>query len=124
MKWVILTLFLMTSALTAQTNLDYSYFKSIGEKNIFNPNRGIISTQIRIPKTNSVSFFLRGTFTENGISWAVFDNKVLKTNDSINGMKITDIQFYHINLLSKSNTIQLNVGSAMIKHEDSDWSLK
>lgn len=118
--------------MSASTNagpglLDYSSFRIIAERNIFDPNRvphsGVASAQ---PKTVD-AFSLVGTMSyEKGI-FAFFDGtrsdykKVLKPNDTIAGYKVLSISSDAVKLQMNTNTVQVSVGTQMRRRDDGTW---
>jgi hypothetical protein len=123
------------SALGQSTNSslrpDYSTFKIVNDRNIFNPHRRGRSS--RAPETQSTSkadsFALVGTMSyEKGI-FAFFDGsksefrKVVKPAETIAGYTVTDIAPNSVKLVSGTNQIELNIGSQMRREEEDDWRL-
>ena len=116
----------------APAKLDYSAFKIIAERNIFNPNRSSRSgrsraAQQRRPKADS--FALVGTLSSEKGSFAFFDStssqykKVLKRADTIAGYKVKEIALNHVKLESGGKEIELRVGNRMRKQEGGEWRL-
>lgn len=108
--------------------LDYSAFRLVVNRNIFDPNRvphsGPSTTQ---PKTVD-AFTLVGTMSyEKGI-FAFFDGtrsdyqKVLKPEDTIAGYKVLAISADSVKLMmSTNNVVELSVGTQMRRREDGSW---
>jgi hypothetical protein len=113
--------------------LDYSSFKLITDRNIFNPNRSA-----RLPRTEgretrsevrAESFALVGTMSYEKGLFAFFDGassdyrKVLKTQDAIAGYKVMDIAPNQVKLASGTNEVNLPVGMQMRRKEEGGWTL-
>jgi len=106
--------------------LDYSAFRLIVDRNIFDPNRSPRSTRPSQPKT-AQSFTLVGTMSyERGV-FAFFDGtgseykKVLKLDGAIAGYKVVAISADCVKLMLNTNVLQLNVGAQMRQREDGAW---
>lgn len=111
----------------ANSAMDYSAFRLVADRNIFDPNRvphsGRPATQ---PKTVD-AFTLVGTMSyEKGI-FAFFDGtssdykKVLKPDDTIAGYKVDAISADSVKLKLNTNTIELSVGTQMRRRDDGSW---
>lgn len=112
---------------------DYSAFKVIPERNIFNPNRS--SRGAGTPKTEPDkapridSFALRGTMIYEKGSFAFFDGsnsdyrKVLTTSNSIAGFTLKDIDSDGVKLEKEGKAIQLAVGQQLKRQNEGDWSV-
>ena len=123
------------SALGQATNSslrpDYSTFKIVNDRNIFNPHRRGRSS--RAPETQSTSkadsFALVGTMSYEKGTFAFFDGsksefrKVVKPAETIAGYTVTDIAPSSVKLVSGTNQIELNIGSQMRREEEDDWRL-
>jgi hypothetical protein len=121
------------SAATHETNVvnlrDFSAFKIITERNIFDPNRRPVRANPRTPTPRVVdSFALTGTMSyEQGI-FAVFDgtssdyHKLLGLNGKIAGYSVTEITHDHVKLSLGTNEIELKVGMQMRRSPDGKWS--
>jgi len=107
---------------------DYSAFKLITEKNIFDPNRvrrgpGFVRQQTK----NFDSFALVGVMSYEKGTFAFFDGtssdykKALKLSDSIAGYKVTDINSSTVKLAAGTNRVELHVGMQMRREQDGDW---
>jgi hypothetical protein len=133
----IFLLLLASTALTeAQTNsntvnrLDYSNFKIIPDRNIFNPHRraGVKDQSRREPRASHVdSISLVGIMSYNKGPFAFFDGnsseyrKVLKRGDSIAGYKLTKIEPNSAKLTSSTNELELRVGMQLRREENGNW---
>ncbi len=137
-KRLLLLLCLLASSSRAQTNanspsaLDYSAFRIVTERNIFNPHR---STRYVPPSRTSrrttprADFFaLLGIMSYDGKGpFAFFDGsssdyrKVLKQNDKIAGFTVTAIEASQVKLNSSSNLVELRVGMQLSHDENDEW---
>jgi len=114
---------------------DYSAFRIIAERNIFNPNRsgrssrsaGQAASESRVA---TPSFALVGTMCYEKGRFAFFDGsssdyrKALEPADSIAGYKIAAITPGHVKLESTNGQpIDLAVGMQMKKQDEGDWLL-
>jgi hypothetical protein len=108
-------------------SLDYSAFRVVAEKNIFNPNRrpqrGIDVPQQRMGD----SFTLVGTMSyEKGI-FAFFDGtrsdyrKAVRPQEAIAGYKVIEVTPDSVKLSHGTNTVQLSVGTQMSQRQDGSW---
>ena len=114
---------------------DYSAFRIIAERNIFNPNRSSRSgrSAARAASEGRVatpSFALVGTMCYEQGRFAFFDGsssdyrKALEPADSIAGYKIAAITPGHVKLESTNGQpIDLAVGMQMKKQDEGDWLL-
>src|SRR5712691_1959059 len=114
---------------------DYSAFRIIAERNIFNPNRSGRSgrSAARAASESRVatpSFALVGTMCYEQGRFAFFDGssseyrKALEPADSIAGYKIAAITPGHVKLESTNGQpIDLAVGMQMKKQDEGDWLL-
>jgi hypothetical protein len=110
--------------------LDYSAFKIILERNIFDPNR--YPRQSRTPTrapTRVDSLTLVGTMSYDKGEFAFFDGtssdykKALKLRDVIAGYKVTNITPTSVALASGTNELKLGVGMQLRREEDGPWQL-
>ncbi len=114
--------------------LDYSSFKIITERNIFNPRRSAryaprseSRETTRSVKTDSL--VLLGTMSYEKGPFAFFDgtgsdySKVVKRDDTIAGFRIIDIQSGFVKLNSATNEIQLPVGMQLRREEGGEWQV-
>jgi hypothetical protein len=112
-------------------SLDYSAFKMIVDRNIFDPNRVPHQPgQVRVvsrPKSDYVT--LVGTMSYEKGTFAFFDGtssdykKALKLTDSIAGYKVTNITPNSVKLAAGTNELNLNVGAQLRREEDGPWLL-
>jgi len=107
-------------------SLDYSAFRLVTERNIFDPNRQPHSGAHPRPKTVE-SFTLVGTMSYGKGDFAFFDGttsefkKVLKTADTIAGYKVVSIQPDSVKLQRDSKDVDLQIGTQLRKQEDGAW---
>lgn len=111
---------------SSPSSLDYSAFRLIVDRNIFDPNRAPHSRSTAQPKT-SPTFTLVGTMSyEKGI-FAFFDGtsgdykKAVKPDGTIAGYKVTGISADAVKLAQGSNTLELAVGTQMRRRDDGTW---
>jgi hypothetical protein len=108
-------------------SLEFSAFRLVTDRNIFDPNRSPRSTRpVTTPKTTE-SFTLVGTMSYEKGSFAFFDGtgseykKVLKPADTIAGYKVVAVSSDSVKLMMKTNTLELTVGARMRRHDDGSW---
>lgn len=110
--------------------LDYSSFKIIADRNIFNPNRSARSarggrTQRKQVKTETIS--LVGTLCSENGRLAFFDSsssqykKVLKPAGTIAGFTIKDIAPNQVTLESGGKATELRVGMRIRREDEGEW---
>jgi hypothetical protein len=113
-------------------SLDYSAFKMIGDRNIFDPNRYPHQPgQARVvSKPKSIDYVtLVGTMSYEKGTFAFFDGtssdykKALKLTDSIAGYKVTNITPNSVKLAAGTNELNLSVGAQLRREEDGPWLL-
>ena len=113
---------------------DYSSFRIISERNIFDPNRSGRSTRTytrRAPerRVTTESFALLGTMSYEKGSFAFFDGSrsqyrtVLEPSNNIAGYTILEIAATHVKLEGTNGTIELAVGMQMRRQDEGEWSL-
>jgi hypothetical protein len=110
---------------------DYSAFRIIAERNIFNPNRsGRSAARAADSRVATPSFALVGTMCYEQGRFAFFDGsssdyrKALEPADSIAGYKIAAITPGHVKLESTNGPpVELAVGMQMKKQDEGDWLL-
>jgi hypothetical protein len=121
-----------TNSAAGTNRLDYSAFKVIVDRNIFDPNRisrrpGDLGPR-PVPKSVD-SLTLVGTMTYEKGSFAFFDGtssdykKALKLNDVVAGHKVTNIRPNGVKLAAGTNELELTVGMQLRREEDGPWSL-
>jgi hypothetical protein len=116
---------------TNASRLDYSSFRIIADRNIFNPRRSARSAlpdRTRRTYTPTDSFGLVGTmnYHEKG-PFAFFEGsspdyrKVLKQDDTIAGFKVAAIAPSYVKLASSTNEVELHIGMQLRHEEDGQW---
>jgi hypothetical protein len=113
---------------------DFSAFKGITERNIFNPNRSPkytpeVRVQTRRPRrVDSVALVGTMSYDERG-PLAFFDGtasdyrKVLKTSDSIAGYRITEIKPAGVKLAAGTNEFELRIGMELRREDQGKWRM-
>jgi hypothetical protein len=120
----------------SQGSLDFSAFKLITERNIFDPRRSPRSasraTRSEPPRrsTRAEYFTLVGIMSYDAQGpLAFFDGtssqyqKVLKPADSIAGYKVTGIEPAYVKLAVGSNEFQLPIGMQLRRDSEGKWQL-
>ena len=117
----------------APARLDYSAFKIIAERNIFNPNRrprGSQSTRTSTrsqPASRVESFTLVGLMEFEKGTFAFFEGtsagykKTLQSSVEIAGYKLAIVSPRLGKLVEGTNVFELQVGQQMRREDDSDW---
>jgi len=107
-------------------SLDYSAFRMVAEKNIFNPNRARrVDYQPQQPMGDS--FTLVGTMSYEKGAFAFFDGtrsdyrKAVRPDEVIAGYKVAQITPDSVKLAHGTNVVQLNVGTQMRHRDDGSW---
>jgi hypothetical protein len=137
--WAIAGLMLAgcSAASAQQTNMparpDYSFFRIIVDRNIFNPDR--YPRQSRSSRRDTRegpavdAFSLVGTMSYQKGTFAFFDGtssdyrKVLKLDDAIAGYKVTEITPNAVTLKTTDKQIEMKVGSQMRHEDQGGWQL-
>jgi hypothetical protein len=107
--------------------VEYSAFKLITERNIFNPRRYARSARRAEPASRVDSFTLVGTMSYEKGPFAFFEGtradyrKVGKVSDAIAGYKITNIAYNSVKLANGTNELQLAVGMQMRREDNGPW---
>ena len=115
----------------AASSLDYSSFKIISDRNIFNTRRSAryVASAPRTRASRSESFGLVGTMSYEKGPFAFFDGtrsdyrKVLKPDDTIAGFKVAAIDTTHVKLVSPTNEVELRVGMQLRREDEGDWHM-
>jgi hypothetical protein len=111
---------------------DYSFFKIIPDRNIFNQNRYPHRAGTRRSDNGRIvadAFQLVGTMIYQKGSFAFFDGpsanyqKVLERDGSIAGFTITAIGANNVVLTSSNKPVELKIGDQMRRDEGSGWQL-
>jgi hypothetical protein len=133
---------LLASALAASaqstntpTHQDYSAFKLINDRNIFNPNRsarsgGRTETRREIrPTARTEAFALVGIMDYEKGRFAFFDSassqykKVVQTTEAIADFKLLAIAPNSVKLVSGTNKLELPVGMQLSREPEGEWQL-
>lgn len=107
-------------------SLDYSAFRMVAEKNIFDPNRRARSGFPPPAKTTD-SFTLVGTMSYEKGAFAFFDGtrsdyrKAVRPQEAIAGYKVVEVTPDSVKLSHGTNTVQLSVGTQMSQRQDGSW---
>jgi hypothetical protein len=117
-----------TEPANARVTTDFSTFKLITERNIFNSHRAVKSARTEPrPPPRIDTLILVGTLRyEKGV-FAFFEGssseyrKVLKVADRIAGYELTDIEPASVKLAAAAGDIQLSVGRHLRREEGGDW---
>ena len=110
--------------------LDYSSFKVIVDRNIFDPNRyPHQGPRVRPTPKSFDSLTLVGIMSYEKGTFAFFDGtsseykKALKLADAIAGYKVTNIAPNGVKLASGTNELDLSVGAQLRREENGPWRL-
>lgn len=113
------------------TGTEFSSFKLISDRNIFNPNRGRASSRAdREPQRKPVQVdlvTLVGTLSYSKGDFAFFDGsssqyrKTLKSGDSIAGYSIQSITNNRIQIEAEGKTLEMQVGSQLRREDEGEW---
>jgi hypothetical protein len=111
----------------AASPFDYSAFRLITERNIFDPNRSPRAARPATQIRTVDSFSFVGTMSyEKGI-FAFFDGtssaykKAVKPDDTIAGYKVVGISPDSVKLMHNTNVVELAVGTQMRRRDDGSW---
>lgn len=107
---------------------DYSAFKLVTERNIFDPNRvphrpGAPAARPKITE----SFALVGVMSYDKGTFAFFDSssseyrKAVKVADTIAGYRVSNIEANSIKLAAGTNQVELHVGMQLRREEGGGW---
>jgi hypothetical protein len=116
----------------APSRPDYSYFRIIADRNIFNPNRYPRRSRSRRDDRQGPAvdaFSLVGTMSYQKGTFAFFDGtssdyrKVLKLDDAIAGYKVAEITPNAVTLKATDKQIEMKVGSQMRHEDQGGWQL-
>lgn len=114
---------------------DFSAFKIVNERNIFNSKRSRDSrepTETRTIARRSSrvqSFALVGTMENGSGPLAFFEGsssefrKVLKPEDNIAGFKVVAVQPSFVKLASTTNEMELRIGMQLVREEEGPWRI-
>lgn len=108
------------------SSLDYSAFRVVADKNIFDPNRRQHSDS-GPPPQRSDFFTLVGTMSYEKGAFAFFDGtrsdyrKAVRPEEAIAGYKVIEITPDAVKLAHNTNVMQLAVGNQMRRRDDGSW---
>ena len=110
---------------------DFSAFRIINDRNIFNPRRYARSGPVRETRRAARvdSFTLVGTLEYEKGPVAFFDgtssqfHKAVRPAETIGAFKVAGIKPAAVTLISDTNTFQLQIGSQMRREEEGPWQL-
>ncbi len=111
----------------ASSSLDYSAFRLIADRNIFDPNRFPHTVGSRPQPKTVESFSLVGTMSYEKGEFAFFDGtssdykKVLKPDGTIAGYKVVAILPDSVKLAQSTNELVLAVGTQLRRQDDGNW---
>lgn len=121
------------AARAQQTNrtsqVDFSNFQVISERNIFNPNRTARHKHGNRPQPVADAFSLVGTMSYAKGTFAFFDGtssnyrKVVQNAGTIAGYKVTDITPSAVKLANGDKQLVMKVGTQMRREEKGAWQL-
>lgn len=121
------------NAATTNAPGDFSAFKIIYERNIFNPNRrpksgkNQIENIVKNPKIDS--FSLVGTLTTPTNTVAFFSGSssayrtALPLNKSIAGYRVAEIDYSSVKLCDANHTFELPIGKQMRREDEGEWKM-
>ncbi|MFO1475618.1 MAG: hypothetical protein U1F98_03075 [Verrucomicrobiota bacterium] len=113
----------------AANTRDFSAFRIISDRNIFDPNRRPRIVSGPAPKVVD-SFSLVGTMDYQKGAFAVFDGnnqeyrRVLEKGGKIDGYTVAVIQPNKVRLVSGTNELELNVGTQVQRSESGEWAVR
>ena len=109
---------------------DFSAFKIISDRNIFDPNRSPRRTGGPPRRAKTVeSVTLVGIMSYGKGDFAFFNGtssdykKVLKPSDTIAGYKLASISANSVKLASGEKQVELKIGSQLRREEEGEWTL-
>lgn len=118
------------SSTNGASALDYSAFRLVADRNIFNPNRQPNRPDFARPKPKAIDTFgLVGIMSYEKGTFAFFDGsssefrKALKANDSIAGYQLAAIDENWVKLVIQTNTLQMRIGGQMRREDEGPWVL-
>jgi hypothetical protein len=122
-----------SSAFAAPTKPDYTNFSIIPDRNIFNTKRSpgvrVNSSRLNPRPRPTDSIVLTGTMHDEKGALAFFDGnaadyrQVLKTNESIAGMQVVEIQHGVVKLQNGTNEITLPVNMQIAREGQGEWQV-
>jgi hypothetical protein len=126
-----LTTFCQAQPTNTPARSDYSSFKIITDRNIFNPNRRAIGLRpVNYQRSVRVeSFSLVGMISYTKGAFAFFDGtssnlkKVLEPSEKIAGFTVTKITPQAVQLEADGKQIEMPVGTQMRREDGGKWEL-
>lgn len=111
---------------------DFSAFKIIADRNIFNPNRSSRAGRSRDessrrPRVRVETFSLVGTLNSEEGLYCFFDGsgsqyrKVLQVGESIAGYKVLAIEQDGVKVEAAGKELRLEMGNLMRREDDGEW---
>ena len=106
--------------------LDYSAFRIVADRNIFDPNR-FPRNPDRVQRKAVDSFGLVGTMSYDKGDFAFFDGsssdykKVLKVSDTIAGYKVLAVLPDSVKLARSTNELVMAIGTQLRRQDDGTW---
>jgi len=107
---------------------EFSAFKLVTDRNIFDPNRAPHRPSgSQPPPKIANSFALVGVMSYEKGTFAFFDGnsseyqKAVKVNDTVAGYKVTRIEPNSVSLLAGTNHVELRVGMQLRREEGGAW---
>ncbi len=115
----------------APARTDFSSFKIVPDRNIFNPNRtSRRATTVEVRKAPMIeSFALVGTMSYEKGDFAFFDGtssqfrKSAKLGDAIAGYKVLEITPKGVKLATVTNQIEMSIGMQLRREDEGEWAL-
>lgn len=111
--------------------LDFSAFRLVGDRNIFNPNRSARSArggEARKPaRVDTVS--LVGTLSYHKGDFAFFDGssatfrKAVRTNETVADFRVTTVGMDEVTLEVNGKPVTVRVGARFRREEDGPWEV-
>lgn len=118
------------TARAAKTVEDFSNFRIVADRNIFNPNRRYSRPGESQPKPKQVdSFGLVGVMSYEKGTFAFFDGstsdfkKVLKSSDKIANYTICEITPNAVKLDNGGKKLELHIGAQLRREDQGEWTL-
>jgi hypothetical protein len=132
--WLPVCAALAVSVLTAAAQpTNYSAFKIITDRNIFNPNRqphsrfNTVRSGSAQRLTESISVV--GTMSYEKGDYAFFDGtspefrKAVKPGDGIAGFNVTAVGTNFVKMLQGTNEIRVTIGTKLLRDDEGNWAI-
>ena len=119
----------------SSSRLDFNAFKTVADRNIFNPNRSSRSArserppEVRRQTPRVEAFGLAGTMSYEKGDFAFFDGtssqfrKSAGVGDSVAGCKVLEITATGVKLAVGTNHVEVPVGMQLRREDEGDWIL-